>query len=302
MLLVCLCAKVTTAQTLAVLTTDSLTSTSRTISGLQSVVHESHPEATIEIFRVGVDADANRRLCDSLRRLHPAVLIPVGTSATSYATTCGLNIPVVFASVLYPGISGFLDQNPNLPPISGASLDIPFEIQFRHFQKICPRIKSVGLIYSPMTEAMVAPAVQSAKSLGIDLEAVKIDGERDLPRALESLLSHCGALWSLADPVVFSPQGTKFILLQTMKRNIPVMGFSRTVVESGALFALDFDYKAIGRQAGAIVDKLLDGKQSSGREVTVPDIIWFHYNQKTSENLGITVPSELVAIAKEVYR
>jgi putative ABC transport system substrate-binding protein len=80
------------------------------------------------------------------------------------------------------------------------------------------------------------------------------------------------------------------------------MGFSRNVVESGALFALDFDYKAIGRQAGALVSSILSGKQISESEVTVPDIIWFHYNQKSASHLGIVIPQEFVAIAKEVYQ
>ncbi len=80
------------------------------------------------------------------------------------------------------------------------------------------------------------------------------------------------------------------------------MGFSKYVVESGALFALDFDYKAVGRQAGDIVNKILDGQKPKDIEVTTADVIWFHYNEKTAERINIVIPDELAAVAKEVYR
>jgi ABC-type uncharacterized transport system substrate-binding protein len=80
------------------------------------------------------------------------------------------------------------------------------------------------------------------------------------------------------------------------------MGFSRHVVESGALFAIDFDYKAIGRQAGEIASRILNGGRIEDSPVTAPDIRWFHYNERTAEYLNIKVPEELIAVAKEVYR
>jgi putative ABC transport system substrate-binding protein len=80
------------------------------------------------------------------------------------------------------------------------------------------------------------------------------------------------------------------------------MGFSRHVVESGALFALDFDYKAIGFQAGEIVKLVLAGQKPSAIPVTLADLVWFHYNEKTAEHVKVKIPDELVAVAKEVYR
>ena len=80
------------------------------------------------------------------------------------------------------------------------------------------------------------------------------------------------------------------------------MGFSRNLVESGALFALDFDYKDIGRQAGKIALKVLSGGSPSNISVAVPGIIWFHYNERTAKHINVEVPEDLIAIAKEVYR
>jgi putative ABC transport system substrate-binding protein len=80
------------------------------------------------------------------------------------------------------------------------------------------------------------------------------------------------------------------------------MGFSRYVVESGALFALDFDYKAVGRQAGEIACRVIGGQKPGSISVTSADLIWFHYNENTARHIKVTIPEDLVAIAKEVYR
>jgi putative ABC transport system substrate-binding protein len=138
--------------------------------------------------------------------------------------------------------------------------------------------------------------------MGMELAAIEVTGPRDLPRALDSLAGCAQGLWSVADPNLFDPQSTKFILLNSLRQGLPFMGFSRYVVESGALFALDFDYKAIGRQAGQIAAKVLKGANPGQIPVSAPDIIWFHYNENTARHAKIEIPSELVAIAKEVYR
>ena len=109
-------------------------------------------------------------------------------------------------------------------------------------------------------------------------------------------------IWSVADMNLFKEKTTRYILINTLRKRIPFMGFSKYVVESGALFALDFDYKAVGRQAGHIVNKILSGKSPATTKVTTADVIWFHYNEKTAERINITIPEELVAVAKEVYR
>ena len=204
---------------------------------------------------------------------------------------------------MYPVMSGFVESldHPG-SMITGASLDIPIDIQFDKFTQIIPDLKRVGVLYTSHTAALIPSARVVASEMGLKLVAVEVQGPRDLPRALDTLLAQVDGLWSLADPILFSPQSTKYILLNSLRRGLPLMGFSRNVVESGALFALDFDYKAIGQQAGGLVNDILNGASPSRLAVTTPEFIWFHYNEKTAGHLNVVIPPDLVAIAKEVYR
>jgi putative ABC transport system substrate-binding protein len=289
--------------TVVALCTDSLTSTNRSISGARSTIRDS--EHSVSFKRIQLrpnDSDLADQI-DSVRALKPDIILTVGSAATRLAKENFSQTPIVFAAVMYPVISGFVESL-NRPGklITGASLDIPADIQFKYFRRIIPNLKRVGVLYSANTAPLIPPARVVAARMGIELVAVQVQDQKDLPKALDSLGRSVDGLWSLADPNLFDPQSTKYILLNALRRGIPFMGFSRYVVESGALFALDFDYKAIGRQAGRIAHLILDGTEPSRIAISTPDIIWFHCNEKTAVHLQVDIPAELIAIAKEVYR
>lgn len=290
-------------ETIVFVCTDSLTSTQRTISGARSVIKGAHAEADFVTIQFESDVNAFAHQLDSIRSAKPAILVTVGSAATRISQDNFKNVPIVFSSVMYPVISGFvksLDQPGS--QLTGASLDIPTEIQFRYFRQIIPQLKTIGVLYTSNTAVLISPARRVAAQMGMNLIAIEISSPRDVPKALDSLSMVADGLWSVADQNLFDPQTTKYILLNSLRRGIPFMGFSRYVVESGALFALDFDYKAIGRQAGEATVKILDGASPSSIAVSTPDIIWFHYNEKTAQHIHVDMPPDLVAIAKEVYR
>ena len=204
---------------------------------------------------------------------------------------------------MYPVISGIVESTTNPGEnITGVSLNIRADIQFRYFKKIIPDLRKIGVLYTANTAPLIPPAKVVAESMELELVPIEIKNEKELPRALDSLAKTVDGLWSVADPYLFNPKSTKYILLNCLRKGLPFMGFSRYVVESGALFALDFDYKAIGRQAGKLVNKILAGVPPGQISVNPPDVVWFHYNENTATHLKVAIPDELAAVAKEVYR
>jgi putative ABC transport system substrate-binding protein len=290
------------AQTVAIVTSDSLTSTQRTISGATRVISQTHNEAKFYHFQI-TSPVTEGALADTIRGLHPNLIMTVGSRATAFSKEYFSSTPVVFSAVLYPAMSGFVEtlQSPGRN-ITGASLNISAQTQFIYFKEIIPDLKTVGVLYTENTAMLIPHAKILAEQEGLTLLPIKIEHEHELPGAIDSLAKTVDGIWSVADPRLFTPQATKFILVRALKLGVPFMGFSRHVVASGALFALDFDYKAIGRQAGRISVRILDGTPPGQISVTDPDVIWFHYNEKTARMLGITVPESLAAVAKEVYR
>ncbi|MEK7775126.1 MAG: ABC transporter substrate-binding protein [Candidatus Zixiibacteriota bacterium] len=285
------------------LASDTVMSTSRVIQGIKGTLAKQHSALSWRHFVIPAGDQTGASIVDSIQSIKPEVIVTIGTATTTLAKAKFPNTPIVFAAVLYPDMSGFV-KSLGKPGgnITGASLNIPLETQFSYFKKIVPHLKRVGVLYTQSTKRLIDEARVVTAGMGLTLVAIPVNENKDLPVALDSIMNSCQGFWSIADPELFNPKSTKFILMTTLRKGLPVMGFSRNVVESGALFALDFDFKAVGKQAGAIVDSILRGARPDAISVSTVDVIWFHYNEKTAKLIQIAMPEELVTVAKEVYR
>ena len=292
-----------TESNVVILCSDSLLSTRRARDGAVRIIERKHEGVHFHEFLVSPHPLDAVELVDSVKATSPDVILSIGSAATAVARSSFPEIPTIFAAVMYPELAGFAKSSTQPGAnVTGASLNIPENVQFTYFKQIVPGLKRIGVLYTSHTASLIPSARVVAEQQGLSLVPILVESARDLPAALDSLSSSVDGIWSVADPELFTPQSTRYILLNTLRRGIPFMGFSRNVVESGALFALDFDYKAVGMQAGEIVNRVLDGSDPSAIEVTSADIIWFHYNERTAQHLDIQIPDALVAVAKEVYR
>ncbi len=289
--------------TIVILKSDELKSTARTISGAKKVISSSIENTDFTEFLYFGSITNDSILVDSINVAHPRLILTIGSLATKFAKEKLGKYPVVFAAVMYPKNSGFVNSlaRPG-NNITGASLNIPVDVQFRYYRTIIPDLKNIGVLYTKKTKPLIDAATIKAREMGINLISYRIDHNRELPKALDSLAKVVDGLWSVADEELFSPQSTKYILLNTVRKQIPFMGFSRHIVESGALFALDFNYKAVGRQAGEIAVRVLEGEKVGEIPVSQVNMLWFHYNEKTAKRINLVIPGELISVAKEVYR
>jgi putative ABC transport system substrate-binding protein len=282
---------------------DSSGSTLRTIKGIKSAINDNYQEALFHELLLISDSSEIETQIARIKEIDPKLILTVGSSATRIISDHIKDRPIIFSAVLNPETSGFVKslQNPG-GNMTGASLDIPPDIQFTYFKRVIKNLKHIGVLYTDETANLIPPAEALAAGAGLVLHAVKIESEKDIPAALDSLNMIVDGLWSVADGNIYSPRSTRFILLNTLRNSKPFMGFSRNIVESGALFGLNYDYKDIGRQAGKIAASVLSGRSPSSIPVAVPSIIWFHYNEKTAKHIAVNIPDDLAAVAKEVYQ
>jgi putative ABC transport system substrate-binding protein len=284
---------------IAIVYPDSSHNTLRTIAGLTWKLNQGVPGYEVTEVLLGSNPLAD---LERLRQSAPDLLITIGTRATAMADRYFPDLPVVFAKVLNPIESGFV-RSWEAPGghITGASLDIPVVLQMEKFAAILPHLSKVGVIYSSRTERLVAEAEAAAAQLGISLVTYRVTSAKQLPQAVDSLCRSVDGIWTVADEQLSSPQFVRYVLLETLRNGKPIMGFSRSFVESGALFCLEPDYKYIGRQAGDIALAVINGADPAMIRPTVPDIVYLYLNLKTEKLLNLKVPAELVDIAKETY-
>jgi putative ABC transport system substrate-binding protein len=296
-------AEAQTAKRIAIVSIDEEPSTQRTIKGIKKALGRSgFPiEYHETIFSGHSESDARAK--SELSAFDPQLFITIGSYATKTISRAFTSKPIIFANVLNPMASGFVESM-NHPGgrITGAALDIPPDIQFKYFQRVVGKITNMGVIYSPENENIIHHARIAAQSRGINLIPLKVESEKDVPQAIDSLCKISDALWSVADYTVYTPQSTRHIVLQTLRNRIPMMGFSQALLEAGGLFSLDFDFKDVGRQAGEIATRVLMGTSPGEISVRTPGVIYFKYNEKTAVQINLKIPDELLAVAKEVIK
>ncbi|MCH9032502.1 MAG: ABC transporter substrate-binding protein [candidate division Zixibacteria bacterium] len=288
---------------------DSEKSTQRALKGFRKSIREYNSEIRIHLIELKTFSGSGRALCDSILSLSPDVVVTIGSRTTEIVASLIKDIPVIFCAVYHPLSSEHINSM-EFPGgnVTGASLDILPLIQFKYFKRLYPNLKRLGIIYSDKTAKIIPHAKIAANSCGLELVALEIptglnaiSRQKQTLKAFDSLLNRVEGIWSLADPSVFSPTTTRLMIRKTVQGHVPFMGFSARIVKSGALFALDMDFKDVGRQTGELTVRVLKGEDPGSIPITRPGIIWFHFNRKTAKHIAANIPEDLRTIAKGAH-
>jgi putative tryptophan/tyrosine transport system substrate-binding protein len=290
------------ASRVAVLQSSRLGPFEEAVGALVGELRQSPLQPEVLTFDLGGHASAGDAVLERVREAAPRVVISVGSLATSVVLEASpaLAPPVVFAMVLYPEASGFLKGRRD---VTGASLDVPYEVQFDYVRRLLPKAKRIGVLYSPAeTGPVIEAARDAARRTDLELVAESVEEPSRVPAVLDGLMQRIDALWTVADGRVFTPQTTPAILLSALRHRVPVIGLSLGQVKSGALATYLVDYAEVGRQAAGLALKVLAGEAAESLPVTRPREISLALNLKTAELLDLRLPEDLVEQAREVVR
>ncbi len=243
------------------------------------------------------DLEKGRKLARKIRAADPALVFAVGLKAAKAAQLEIVDIPVVYSMVLDPAKYGL-----NTPNMTGILLEVPIERQLTAIRSVLPNVKQIGTLYDPSkTAPLIEEAKRLLKSNGIDLIPTQVTSERDVPSALRALLPSVKALWLVPDSTVVTDESFRFILNTALEERVPVIGFSREFARSGAFLCLSVNYGDIGRQAGNLARKIIDGQVVLPMRPLHPDRIEMSLNLKTAKFLEIEIPKDLENKADELY-
>ena len=243
------------------------------------------------------DLEKGRKLARKIRASDPALVFAVGLKAAKAAQLEIVDIPVVYAMVLDPSKYGLTTSN-----MTGILLEVPLERQLAMIRTLLPQLKHLGTLYDPAkTTVLIDEARRLLKPNGTELIPLQINHERDVPGGLRALLPSVDALWLVPDSTVLNDESLRFILNTALEERVPVVGFSREFARSGALLCLSVNYGDIGRQAGQLSRKLLDGQLSLPMKPWHPERIETSLNLKTAKFLGIEIPRDIEQLADELY-
>lgn len=259
------------------------------VDGFTELLAEKNIAARFETYDPG-----DPEIIGKIESLDPSLILTVGTAATRLIAEKIDFIPIVFSMIMHPRKSGITSRD-----IVGASLDIPVTVQLENLKAVVPRVKTVGVIYSPAESgAIIIEARQAAEQLQLILDDYPARSQKEIPKISDLNID---ALWMIPDTVVCRDVIVRQIFLSSIKKGVPVMGISPSYARAGALLALSCDYKDIGRQSGETAVKILSGENYTDLNITVPRKIKLYLNKTVAHRLGIIIPEDVVRRASEVY-
>ena len=231
-----------------------------------------------------------------------AIATPMAQSA--FGATKNTEIPVIYTAVTDP-IKAELAKEDGSPNgnITGTSDKLPVEKQLEMIRQILPDAKKIGIMYST-SEVNSLSAIEEYKAVapqyGFEIVESGISTTADISLAADNLLEKVDCINNLTDNTVVSALPT--ILDKASKKNIPVFGSEVEQVKIGCLASMGLDYFDLGKQTGKMAAQVLSGEKEAGEiNFEIIEEFAFYGNTAVADNLGITLPEELVSNGKEMF-
>lgn len=216
----------------------------------------------------------------------PRLWVAVGSRAVAAIRQVDGNTPLVAVLVVDESVIH------KAQPATGVTLMPPPEHQWRWFRRLLPRVKTLGVLYNPNRRQALQTLTDLGRRDGITIVPIAVETPEQLAEALADLPDSIEALWLLGNGRLFSATTARSILMAAFRHRIPLVGLSRQWVEAGAVYAFDWDYEALGRQAAEQVLQLWRQPEDLPPP-TPPNRLHLAVNRQVFRHLGLTLPYPL---------
>ena len=184
------------------------------------------------------------------------------------------------------------------PEISGKRLQL--------LKEIVPKLSRVA-IFGTSTSASNALELKelelAAGALGVKRQYRDVLGPKDFETAFRA------AAKERADAVLMNVSGSisgglqrKEVIALAIKNRLPVTYHRREYVEAGGLMSYSTNFLDLDRRAAIYVDKILKGAKPAEIPVEQPTKFDFVINLKAAQQIGLTIPPNVLVRADRVIR
>lgn len=235
----------------------------------------------------------------------PAVVIAIGSEAAArYHAALPDGVQLVYCMTADPEGAGLHSDQRTF----GVAMEPPIAEQFEAIRAATHNVRCVGVLHRGSSEFSRRILAQLERDIprGWTVEAVDADEFPSVSRAIDALFSrNVDCVWTAADPAVFDASTVRALLLESLRRRIPVYGFSLGFVRAGALIGVSIDPAEHGEQtadfAHAIATAHESGQRPPSPRVRSPKV-QLSINLVVADQLGVRPPASLVRSATHVFR
>ena len=232
----------------------------------------------------------------------PDVIVALATPSAQAVVAATRQIPVVYGAVTDPVaarlVKSWQASGSNVTGVSDAS---PLAKHLELISQLLPQARRVGVIYSPgeaNSVAIVAALKQEATKAGLTIVEAAAPRTVDVPSATQSLVGKVDVIYAPTDNNVMS--AFEGIAKVAQQAKLPIVSADTDAAKRGAAVALGLNYYDLGRPAGKLVVRILQGEQPGSMDSQVSTSFELVVNPQAAQKQGLTVPEGLLKSAKLV--
>jgi putative tryptophan/tyrosine transport system substrate-binding protein len=168
-------------------------------------------------------------------------------------------------------------------------------------REVVPRLRRVAVVANfgnPSSVRQTRELQAAADALGLEVVPLEIRRADDIATAFVALNAQADALYIVQDALIVA--NTTRIMTFALTARLPTSFNGRDFVPFGGLMSYGPSYPALFRRTADLVDKILRGMKPGDIPVEQPTKFELVINLSTAKALGITIPSNVLALADEV--
>jgi putative ABC transport system substrate-binding protein len=275
--------------------------------GLRQLGYEENKNIVLEYLYGEGKRDRLPQLARELVEQKPDVIVVGGTSVAVAAKNATSTIPIVVAGagdLVEAGlVKSFMFPGGNVTGVSRMSPDY-FGARLKLIKEIMPKTAQVAALANPKNPGYarsIKDAELGAQSLGMTFQTVNARTPDELDNAVGSAgKGGATALFVMTDAMFNS--NVARLAKASIKYRLAAVYDRPDFVEAGGLLSYGANLADLNRRAAEYVDQIFKGKKPADLTLVEPTKFDLAVNLKTAQQIGLTVPPEVINRAGKVIR
>jgi ABC-type uncharacterized transport system substrate-binding protein len=248
-------------------------------------------------------------MVDELVRLKVDVIVAGGTNDARAARNTTKTIPIVMAGIgIDPVEAGLVESlarpGGNVTGITNLSTELSGK-RLELLKEAVPKVTRVAVLFDPAAPGSLRELKETlpvaAGAVGLTVRSWEVRDAAGFERVFAALRKERPDGLYVAGGPLMSVNG-KRIADFALKSRLPSVYGDRGYVEAGGLMYYGADLPDIYRRVAYFVDRILKGAKPADLPVEQPMKFDFVINQKTANQIGLTIPPDLLARATKIIR
>jgi putative ABC transport system substrate-binding protein len=274
--------------------------------GLVEIGYTEGQNVLIEYRWAENQIDRLPALAADLARRQVSVIVAGGSpSAALAAKSVTTTIPIVFVNAADPvriGLVASLNRpGGNVTGVTTVSAELGAK-RLGILRDLLPSATSIAMLVNPNrpgVDTQMAQAEEATRALGLALHILKAGHERDFDAVFRTIVQLGAGALVVAPDALFTDRRDQIVAL-ARRYSVPTFYELREFVTAGGFISYGASSLDEYRQGGTLAGRILKSEKPADLPVLQPTKFELVINMKTAKQLGLTIPSGILAIADEV--